>query len=235
MESLRERKKAATRTAIADAAAQLFAAHGYDNVSVERVAREAGVSRQTVFNYFGSKEELLFDRADELREAMVSAVRDRPQGVSVVASFRALTRTFWERFGELPDDRPQGGFFHIVSSTPALATYQRELGATMVAEVAAVLREQAGADADDRARRSWRPRSRRCTPPCSRRCSGGSSPANRRGRSSPARWPRPTGATTCWSTGSAPGPSTPGGPGRAGAADQCARGLHAAPARAPGA
>src|SRR5262249_615740 len=77
VESLRERKKAATRVAIADAAAQLFAEFGYDNVSVERVAREAGVSKQTVFNYFPSKELLVFDRADEVRTIMVAALRDR--------------------------------------------------------------------------------------------------------------------------------------------------------------
>jgi AcrR family transcriptional regulator len=102
-----------------------------------------------VFNYFRSKEELVFDRADEARELLVSAVRDRPPGMSVVASFRALTHAFWDRFGALPDERPQGGFFHIVQSTPALQAYERELRASIVAAVADVLRAEAGADADD--------------------------------------------------------------------------------------
>jgi AcrR family transcriptional regulator len=149
VESLRERKKAATRTVIADTAMQLFERFGYDHVSVERVAREAGVSKQTVFNYFPTKELLVFDRADEVREAMVAAVRDRPPGVSVVASFRQLTRQFWERFGALPDDRPQGGFFHVVDETPSLAAFQRELGFAIVADVAAVLRAEAGVGGDD--------------------------------------------------------------------------------------
>ena len=149
MESLRARKKAATRTAIADTAMQLFERLGYDQVSVERVAREAGVSKQTVFNYFPTKELLVFDRADEVREAMVSAVRDRPPGVSVVASFRRLTREFWGRFAQLPDERPQRGFFHVVAETPSLGAFQRELGAAIVADVAAVLRAEAGADPAD--------------------------------------------------------------------------------------
>jgi AcrR family transcriptional regulator len=149
VESLRERKKAATRVAIADAAMQLFERFGYDHVSVERVAREAGVSKQTVFNYFPTKELLVFDRADEVREGMVSAVRDRAPGTSVVASFRQLTRTFWERFAELPDERPQRGFFHVVAETPSLGAYQRELGARIIAEVAAVLAAEAGAASDD--------------------------------------------------------------------------------------
>jgi AcrR family transcriptional regulator len=128
---------------------QLFERFGYDQVSVERVAREAGVSKQTVFNYFPTKELLVFDRADEVREAMVSAVRDRPSGVSVVASFRRLTREFWGRFAQLPDERPRRGFFHVVAETPSLAAFQRELGAAIVADVAAVLRAEAGADPAD--------------------------------------------------------------------------------------
>jgi len=49
---LRERKKARTRRAIADAAARLFAERGYERVAVSDVAREAEVSEQTVYNYF---------------------------------------------------------------------------------------------------------------------------------------------------------------------------------------
>jgi len=59
---LRERKKARTRQAIADAAARLFAQRGYEQVAVSDVAREAEVSEQTVYNYFQTKEQLVTDR-----------------------------------------------------------------------------------------------------------------------------------------------------------------------------
>ena len=36
-------------------AGTLFADHGFDDVTMARIAREAGVARATVFNYFGSK------------------------------------------------------------------------------------------------------------------------------------------------------------------------------------
>ena len=200
MESLRERKKAATRTAIADTAMQLFERFGYDQVSVERVAREAGVSKQTVFNYFPTKELLVFDRADEVREAMVSAVRDRPPGVSVVESFRRLTREFWGRFAALPDERPQRGFFHVVAETPSLGAYQRELGAAIVADVAAVLRAEAGRGSRRSppgghrcgTRRRARVRVRRGAAPRRRRRVAPGLPRRRAGRGGPRL--RPAGA-----------------------------------------
>lgn len=69
----RERKKAATREAIYEAAVTLFREEGYEETSVDEVARRAGVSRATVFNYYGTKNALLIEyrrRLDaELRES----------------------------------------------------------------------------------------------------------------------------------------------------------------------
>src|SRR5581483_4208499 len=59
---LRETKKRRTRETIAQAAADLFHERGFAAVTVDDVARAADVSRQTVFNYFPSKEQMLFDR-----------------------------------------------------------------------------------------------------------------------------------------------------------------------------
>jgi hypothetical protein len=61
VEGLRERKKRATRRAISDAATELFMAKGFDNTSVSEVAEVAGVSPQTVLNYFPTKTDLFFD------------------------------------------------------------------------------------------------------------------------------------------------------------------------------
>jgi AcrR family transcriptional regulator len=147
--SLRERKKQQTRTAIADAAAMLFSERGFHQVTVDEVASAAGVSKQTVFNHFATKEDLVFDRAAEVQELMVAAIRDRPPGTSLVAAFRALTQGFWMRIADLPGDRPQAGFFKIVHETPSLQAYTRELGARINDALTTVIAEEAGADAGD--------------------------------------------------------------------------------------
>jgi len=86
---LRERKKQATRRRIAAAAAELFAEEGFEQVPVARVARAAEVSEATVFNYFPTKEDLVHDGMSDFASAVLDAVRDRPEGTSVLTAFRA--------------------------------------------------------------------------------------------------------------------------------------------------
>src|SRR5436853_609935 len=73
-EGLRERKKRKTRESIANAAARLFTERGFEVVTVAEVARAAEVSEQTVFNYFPTKEDLVFDRDAEVEESLVRLV-----------------------------------------------------------------------------------------------------------------------------------------------------------------
>ena len=56
---IRERKKASTRRALVDAAARLFAERGVEATTMDDIARAAGMSRTSVFNYFGYKEMIL--------------------------------------------------------------------------------------------------------------------------------------------------------------------------------
>jgi AcrR family transcriptional regulator len=96
---LRERKKAQTRRAISDVATRLFMERGFDAVTVAEVAEAAGVSIKTVFNYFGSKEELFLDREAEIRTAVVATVAGLPPDERVTDALGRL-------FG---DDRSPGG------------------------------------------------------------------------------------------------------------------------------
>jgi len=54
---LRERKRRATLRRIEDAATSLVEKHGFDNVTVEDICRDAEISRRTFFNYMESKDE----------------------------------------------------------------------------------------------------------------------------------------------------------------------------------
>ncbi|MEQ8860391.1 MAG: TetR family transcriptional regulator [Pseudomonadales bacterium] len=56
---LREQQRAALRARILEVCGRLFREHGFDPTTVTRIAREAGISRQTFFNHFASKEAVL--------------------------------------------------------------------------------------------------------------------------------------------------------------------------------
>lgn len=77
METLRARKKAATRQAISDVATRLFEARGFEAVSLAEIAAAADVSVKTIWNHFGSKEELFFDREDEVLVVLLATLAQR--------------------------------------------------------------------------------------------------------------------------------------------------------------
>jgi AcrR family transcriptional regulator len=87
---LRERKKARTRRSISDTATRLFCEQGFERVTIAQIAEAADVSVKTIFNYFAAKEELFFDRADELLDGLLESVRARPAGTTVLAQLRRL-------------------------------------------------------------------------------------------------------------------------------------------------
>jgi AcrR family transcriptional regulator len=127
MEGRRDRRKRLTRTAISECGWRLFAARGFDAVTVAEIADAADVAVGTVFNYFPSKETILFDRADDLVTDLVSSVRDRPPGQGVAAAFRTWhDRAMGILTAPKADERTRR-FLEIVAESPALRAHEREL------------------------------------------------------------------------------------------------------------
>ncbi|MFC1967711.1 TetR/AcrR family transcriptional regulator [Chloroflexota bacterium] len=56
-----ERRKEQKKESIRRAAIELFAQYGFNKVSLNDIARKAGVSHVTIYNHFGSKDELVHD------------------------------------------------------------------------------------------------------------------------------------------------------------------------------
>ncbi len=66
----------ATRERILDAANAAMASHGLGKLSLEDVAREAGMSRQTVYRYFGSKDALITATILREEQALLATMAD---------------------------------------------------------------------------------------------------------------------------------------------------------------
>ncbi|MFI5644202.1 TetR family transcriptional regulator [Kitasatospora sp. NPDC051705] len=143
---LRELKKQQTRELLSGTAMVLFAEHGFDRVTVVEVARAAGVSPNTVFNYFPTKEDLFFDRQDEVVAHLAGVVRRRPPGSSAVDAVRADLLAAVEA-GEptVGLDPGMTAFWRIVADSPALRARLLELGERSEAALAEVLAEESAA------------------------------------------------------------------------------------------
>jgi AcrR family transcriptional regulator len=90
----RARKKQATRLAISDVATRLFIAKGFDAVTVADVAAEAGVSVKTIFNYVATKEDLFFDRSEQVEDGPSALVRARHEGEPLLTAMERGAREF---------------------------------------------------------------------------------------------------------------------------------------------
>ncbi|PLS26417.1 TetR/AcrR family transcriptional regulator [Bifidobacterium parmae] len=76
------RKKIATRRTIRETALRLFDEYGYDKVTTQRIADEAGMSAITLFRYFPAKEDLVlgFPTDGELFADLRREIKDRKDG-----------------------------------------------------------------------------------------------------------------------------------------------------------
>src|SRR3954468_9882269 len=119
---LRERKKAATRQALHEAALRLTTEHGADRVTVEAIADEAGVSRRTFSNYFANKEQALLYGDQQRMRALIDLVRSRPAGESPWAALTGAAEEFYRRLGDL--DPEMVARSRLVRSHPALVAQQ---------------------------------------------------------------------------------------------------------------
>ena len=72
----RGRPHASSREVLADAACELFLERGYEATAITEIARRAGVSRSSFFNYFGSKSEILWFGFDRGADALLGALAD---------------------------------------------------------------------------------------------------------------------------------------------------------------
>jgi AcrR family transcriptional regulator len=152
---LRERKKEQTRQLIAETARRLFSERGFERVTVAEVARAAEVSQQTVFNYFPTKEDLVYWRLQSFEDELLATIREREPGESALAAFG---RFLVAQRGLLGKQEPQAreqlaALTRMIAESSALQAREQQIFAGYTASLAALLAEETGADAADL--RSW--------------------------------------------------------------------------------
>jgi TetR/AcrR family transcriptional regulator, mexJK operon transcriptional repressor len=86
------------RETILSAGRQLFLNNGYQGTSMDQVAAQAAVSKQTVYKHFGEKRELLFAIVTDALEGSVASIRDRiaalPASTDLEADLVALAEDY---------------------------------------------------------------------------------------------------------------------------------------------
>lgn len=102
MSEPKRRNKAATRSALLEAARRRFTEHGYDGTGVRDIAADAGVDATLIFRYFGSKQALFAEAVRvEVPEGLGRGRRSDPAAL-VDALLREVVFT----------DRPEPGAEH---------------------------------------------------------------------------------------------------------------------------
>lgn len=139
-ESLRERKKAATRLALHEAALHLAVERGYAEVTIEAIADAADVSRRTFSNYFANKEDALL-YGDRRRSAvLVENLRRRPASET---PWEALCNSAMELYRTEPWPDPDWlAQLRLLRRHPALVTQQAGFLARLEQELADALTER---------------------------------------------------------------------------------------------
>src|ERR1700757_2546143 len=102
--SLQAARRQDTASEIARVAIRLFAARGFDAVTVDEIATEVGISARTFFRYFGSKEDVVLQFQRRLNERLIDAFEAQPADEGAVT---ALRNAYISTSTVAPEDREE--------------------------------------------------------------------------------------------------------------------------------
>lgn len=138
----RTRKRLATRQSISDTATRLFMERGFNSVTIDDIAEAADVGRMTVFNHFPRKEDMFFDREEEIQGLAFEAVRKRGPDVTPIEATRKLAHDLvaqGHEFVVLSEDT--NWFIETAMASEALKARAREMRDDFTRALAKVLAE----------------------------------------------------------------------------------------------
>jgi AcrR family transcriptional regulator len=147
--SLQARKREVVREALRVAAEELIASRGYEKVTVEDIARAAGVSRRTYFRYFETKEDVVVAGSDRFADDLLAAVAARPARETPLLAIRnALVPVLEEALAKSDLIR---GVIKMLRGNTALRRAMLERRNRMEERLAVVLARRMGRDRRDSA------------------------------------------------------------------------------------
>ncbi|MBY3167238.1 TetR family transcriptional regulator [Rhizobium laguerreae] len=147
-EGRRERKRRQTRERIEQAAMTLFLQRGFEATTIENITEAADVSKRSFFDYFPSKEEVVFAWQDAFADRLMAAIAARPADESsVIVVEAAITATVIAAV-----DEPSLALGELIHRTPALKARDQLKYAKLEQKLAEALLLRKGGDPLERPR-----------------------------------------------------------------------------------
>jgi AcrR family transcriptional regulator len=144
-ESLRARKKAATRDRLMAVALRLFAERGFAATTVEEIAAAADVAPRTFFRYFPTKVDVLFADHEAFVALLRATLADRAPGETVLAAVRRASLAWIDRV--LSDPQLFLVRSRLAAGVPAAHAHSRYLDAEFEDAIAEAVAAERGSDA----------------------------------------------------------------------------------------
>ncbi|KQM83404.1 TetR/AcrR family transcriptional regulator [Agromyces sp. Leaf222] len=116
------RPRASSRRTLEDAASELFLEQGYAGTTIDQIAQRAGVGRNTFFNYFAAKSDLLWLDVDDTIAALPGILEATPEGLGPTAALEHAVTALATR-------HPHGAVPIALSQREPMATYDEFLAA----------------------------------------------------------------------------------------------------------
>ena len=146
---LRERKKQRTRELIADTALQLFLERGFDGVTVAEIAQAAEVDAKTIYNYFPSKPDLVYQRLEAFETDLLNTVRERKPGESILTAFASFVLGSQGMLADEDASRRLRALNEMITQSETLLAHEQQVFARYTASLAALIGAETGAREDD--------------------------------------------------------------------------------------
>ena len=143
---LRERKKLAVRRALSSAAIRLAVERGLENVTIEDITAEAGVSARTFGNYFSSKYEAICALGTDRARRIGAELLARPAGEPLWDAIVNAMLAHYEGADETPDKEWLAGL-KLVLTAPAIRGEYLKVTSEMQEALAEAIAARTGIDA----------------------------------------------------------------------------------------